>query len=573
MSKLLLFRIGGISNLFASIPTPLTNNSWSSMGNILNSVILFLEENKHEYFRSMGKSTFCMTILKGNTKEDLLTSINYTCGGILDASNGTLNSPSFPDLYPTNKNCIWEIIAPPQYRITLNFTHFDLEGNNHDCEYDSVSIISKLAGSQARRHGVFCGPSLPPTITSYSNNLRIEFNSDATVQKSGFAAIFFTDKDECATNNGGCQHICKNSIGSYVCSCHNGFMLHENKHDCKEGGCKHEISTPIGEISSPNYPDYYPSRKDCIWHFTTTPGHRIKLSPQELQLMVEELRTASNKVGLEINLSKTKVMLNRTVEIQPIMTGNVALDQVDRNTYLGQLISIHRDWEPEVFNEFEMEPHQECAYDHIVFYDGDDTEDITLGRFCGSKVPHPIVASSNEMYMVFKSDASVQRKGFKATHTTVCGGHLIASLAVHNLYSHAKYGDLTYDNKEDCDWIIKAEKSQQVKLRFLTFDVEQEQDCGYDFVEIYDGYDDSSIRLGRFCGKKIPPVIVSSGKYLLLRFRSDDTINSKGFSCSYTEVNFENSVDVDETYDPIPSPHYKSPKFSRERNQRKVHSG
>ncbi|KAG1668286.1 Neurotrophin 1 [Nymphon striatum] len=64
--------------------------------------------------------------------------------------------------------------------------------------------------------------------------------------------------------------------------------------------------------------------------------------------MVEELRTASNKVGLEINLSKTKVMFNRNVEIQPIMTENVALDQVDRYTYLRQLISIHRDWEPEV---------------------------------------------------------------------------------------------------------------------------------------------------------------------------------------------------------------------------------
>ncbi|KAG1667874.1 Coronin-7 [Nymphon striatum] len=71
-------------------------------------------------------------------------------------------------------------------------------------------------------------------------------------------------------------------------------------------------------------------------------------SPQELQLMVEELRTASSKVGLEINLSKTKVMFNRNIEIQPIMTGNVALDQVDRYIYLGQLISIHRDWEPEV---------------------------------------------------------------------------------------------------------------------------------------------------------------------------------------------------------------------------------
>lgn len=40
-----------------------------------------------------------------------------------------------------------------------------------------------------------------------------------------------------------------------------GFVLHENGHDCKEGGCKHEISAAKGEISSPHYPDYYPAKK------------------------------------------------------------------------------------------------------------------------------------------------------------------------------------------------------------------------------------------------------------------------------------------------------------------------
>lgn len=97
------------------------------------------------------------------------------------------------------------------------------------------------------------------------------------MQKTGFAAIFFTDMDECANNNGGCQHECKNTIGSYQCSCHNGFTLHENGHDCKEGGCKYEITAPVGTITSPNFPEYYPGRKDCVWHFTTKPGHRIKL--------------------------------------------------------------------------------------------------------------------------------------------------------------------------------------------------------------------------------------------------------------------------------------------------------
>jgi hypothetical protein len=85
------------------------------------------------------------------------------------------------------------------------------------------------------------------------------------------------DKDECAVNNGGCQQECRNTIGSYVCACNNGFTLHENGHDCKEGGCKHEIRAPYGEVLSPNYPHPYPARKECVWHFTTTPGHRIKL--------------------------------------------------------------------------------------------------------------------------------------------------------------------------------------------------------------------------------------------------------------------------------------------------------
>ena len=65
-----------------------------------------------------------------------------------------------------------------------------------------------------------------------------------------------------------------------------------------------------------------------------------------------------------------------------------------------------------------MEPHQECAYDHIEVYDGITTESNTLGRYCGSKLPHPIVATDNQMLLVFKSDASVQRRGFLAKHMT-----------------------------------------------------------------------------------------------------------------------------------------------------------
>ena len=45
-------------------------------------------------------------------------------------------------------------------------------------------------------HGIYCGSTLPSSITSESNTLRIEFNSDNSVQKTGFHAHFFTGNDD-----------------------------------------------------------------------------------------------------------------------------------------------------------------------------------------------------------------------------------------------------------------------------------------------------------------------------------------------------------------------------------------
>jgi len=95
---------------------------------------------------------------------------------------------------------------------------------------------------------------------------------------STFSTEFNLDKDECAVNNGGCAQICRNTVGSYQCACQNGFTLHDNGHDCKEGGCKFEISAPPeGEITSPGYPEPYPAKKECVWILTTINGHRVKV--------------------------------------------------------------------------------------------------------------------------------------------------------------------------------------------------------------------------------------------------------------------------------------------------------
>ncbi|KAK6481949.1 tolloid-like protein 2 isoform X1 [Huso huso] len=397
-------------------------------------------------------------------------SCEAACGGFITKLNGTITSPGWPKEYPTNKNCVWQVVAPAQYRISLQFEIFELEGNDV-CKYDFVEVRSGLS-PDSRLHGKFCGSEKPEVITSQFNNMRVEFKSDNTVSKKGFKAHFFSDKDECSKDNGGCQHVCTNTFGSYSCQCRNGFILHENAHDCKEAGCEHKVTSAEGVISSPNWPDKYPSRKECTWELSSTAGHRVKIE----------------------------------------------------------------------FNEFEMEQHQECAYDHLELYDGPNGKSPILGRFCGSKKPDPVITSGNKMFLRFYSDASVQRKGFQAKHSTECGGRLKAEIRTKDLYSHAQFGDNFYPGQSNCDWVIVAEDGYGVELIFQTFEIEEESDCGYDYMEIYDGYDSTAPRLGRFCGSGPPEEIYSAGDSVMIRFHSDDTINKKGFHARYTSTKFQDAL-------------------------------
>ncbi|TGZ60201.1 hypothetical protein CRM22_008660 [Opisthorchis felineus] len=390
------------------------------------------------------------------------------CGGVINEANGTIQTPSFPDLYPPNKNCIWKILAPPKSTIFLNFTSFNLEGRNQACKYDFINVYSGPSDNQ-QKIGNFCGDQIPDPITSHTNELSIEFYSDTSVQRTGFRAVFFTDRDECADNNGGCQHICRNTIGSYHCACRPGYQLH-GKYQCKENvktGCQQEITSPDGEIITPNWPNEYPVKQQCQWKITVTPGHRVKI----------------------------------------------------------------------IFADFELESHQQCTYDRVVAYDGLSKTDNVLGQYCGSRKPGPIISSQNKLLLTFTSDSSVQRKGFRAQHTTVCGGHLVAEDNAQNLYSHAKFGDLDYEPNQQCYWSISSKlENQTVMLRFLYFEVEEENLCTYDYLRIFDGLDPKGKLLGGYCGRNLPNAFVAQSGHLYLQFVSDDTIGDKGFQAQYQMV-------------------------------------
>ncbi|KAM8704028.1 hypothetical protein ACLKA7_008618 [Drosophila subpalustris] len=402
------------------------------------------------------------------------------CGGIVDAtqSNGTVYSPSYPDPYPNAKQCVWEIVAPANKAVFLNFTDFDLEGTKFQCSYDYLIIYSKMRDNRLKKIGIYCGNELPPIVNSEQNILRLEFHSDRYVTRKGFAAQFITDVDECAVNNGGCQHRCLNTYGSYQCSCRNGYTLHKNGHNCTETKCKFEITASRGLLHSPNYPNDYARNTYCYWHFKTVLGHRIGLN----------------------------------------------------------------------FLDFDVESHQECIYDYVAIYDGRSENSSTLGNYCGGQEPGAVIASTNEMFMVLKTDEGLQHKGFKASFQSVCGGYLRATNRTQTFYSHPRYRKRPYGHNMYCDWRIESDPDSSVKIKFLQFEVEYSEDCKYDFLEVTEeGYAGNTYH-GRFCGKRRPPTIVSNSDTLLLNFQTDGGYSMRGFAISFVAVEppiFDGAKDFD----------------------------
>ena len=52
-------------------------------------------------------------------------------------------------------------------------------------------------------------------------------NLQLTLLQVSVVTVFLTtlDLNECSTSNGGCDHVCTNSVGSFQCSCNSGYSL------------------------------------------------------------------------------------------------------------------------------------------------------------------------------------------------------------------------------------------------------------------------------------------------------------------------------------------------------------
>ncbi|XP_016003124.1 neuropilin and tolloid-like protein 2 isoform X1 [Rousettus aegyptiacus] len=143
-----------------------------------------------------------------------------------------------------------------------------------------------------------------------------------------------------------------------------------------------------------------------------------------------------------------------------------------------------------------------------------------------------------------------QNIGIRHVPTTQCGIWVRTSNGGH--FASPNYPDSYPPNKE-CVYILEAAPRQRVELTFDEhFYIEPSFECRFDHLEVRDGPFGFSPLIDRFCGVKSPPLIRSTGRFMWVKFSSDEELEGLGFRAKYSFI-----PDPDFTYlggilNPIP---------------------
>ncbi|XP_010084569.1 PREDICTED: deleted in malignant brain tumors 1 protein-like, partial [Pterocles gutturalis] len=115
----------------------------------------------------------------------------YSCGGSISNSSGMLQSPSYPESYPNNADCMWEIQVENNFRVILTFRDIEMQGGR--CQYDYVEVYDGPPHSSPLL-GRLCSGSFLTYISS-SNMMTVRFHSDSRYAFRGFQSHYSSIPD------------------------------------------------------------------------------------------------------------------------------------------------------------------------------------------------------------------------------------------------------------------------------------------------------------------------------------------------------------------------------------------
>uniref|UniRef100_A0A8C5MFC8 Procollagen C-endopeptidase enhancer 2 n=1 Tax=Leptobrachium leishanense TaxID=445787 RepID=A0A8C5MFC8_9ANUR len=129
--------------------------------------------------------------------------------------------------------------------------------------------------------------------------------------------------------------------------------------------------------------------------------------------------------------------------------------------------------------------------------------------------------------LLLAAPSSAQQPTERQTFT--CGGNLTG---VSGLLGSEGFPGV-YPPNSKCTWKITVPEGKVVVLSFRFIDLESDNLCRYDFVDVYSGHANGQ-RIGRFCGTFRPGALVSNSNKMLVQMISDANTAGNGFIAMYS---------------------------------------
>uniref|UniRef100_A0A4X2M7T4 Cubilin n=1 Tax=Vombatus ursinus TaxID=29139 RepID=A0A4X2M7T4_VOMUR len=458
------------------------------------------------------------------------------CGGELTGPSGSFTSPGYPNNYPPNKECIWYIRTAPGSSIQLTIEDFNVE-YHVSCKFDVLEVyggpdfhsprVVQLCSSRSRQN--------PLQVSSAGNSVAVRFKTDSSINGRGFNASW--------------QEI--------------------------PGGCGGIFQASSGEIHSPNYPNSYRRNTDCSWVIQVDRGHHILLNFTDIDFELQDacitVHDGSNAASaLLANLCGRQrpvpiISSRSTLFVRFQSTGTsqgrgfrahfteacgsfIVADSVgtissplfpakyQNNQNCSWIIQAQPPFNHITlsFTHFELESSSNCSRDFVEILDGNDYDAPLRGRYCGRNMPLPVTSFGISLTVKFISNAVINFVGFHATYTassSACGGTFHMAEGVFN---SPGYPDI-YPPNVECVWNIPSSPGNQLQLSFITFQLEESENCTKDYLEIREGNATGHLA-GRYCGHSLSNYTSVVGHVLWIKFVSDGSGSGLGFQATFVHM-------------------------------------
>ena len=516
------------------------------------------------------------------------------CGESFYTDSGSFSSPGYPNTYPSDRRCEWFIMVDFNHRIKLQFTDLDLRTSD-GCLDHYVQVFDGVRADSPALTEKICHSItlLPPPIESNGHEMRVIFETDYQDGSRGFMADYTSGQDaKCGAylylplTDGVATIKSTNYPQPYDSSMECQWLLqtsHRYNNSMKITFNDFDVeSAPncgadrlLVELSGqyPNYEwwDY------TWWRLCGAEKPETFSMPGQLAMIVFQANQfESDNKGFEMIVEERQCggvfgasgsTLNDP-NSGVLTTPNYPADYFNNEHCTWLLVAPKGELVGFKFTAFNMDGMggtRDCYDDHdwVDLRNGPKPTSPRYDRFCSTHKPQlnkEFHTTDSALVVIFKTDSNGVSTGFQMewkSEGSGCGNQLLTdptgTITSTNFPSK-------YPEDQNCFWNIRAKSGLSIKMIFTDFNLEEDDECRWDYVEVGNSEDDI---FGKYCGHTIPNEFVTDSNTGWVHFRSDGSNSFRGFSMTWSETCGQRIHVDDMTRGTITNPNYGSSDYQR----------